>query len=235
MLNETQMGKNRTGMEASPEMANLMTEGLNLAPVSPAPEMEEMNQIRQKYYDEAEPVGSLPAPAAPEAAKKAGGTSLKARSAQLFINKLGERLAFERTGVRLYEALLTKCQFNVEVPFLDDLKHYYKEEEEHFHLLTQAMRALGADPTAVTPDADVTGVASQGLLKVISDPRTTIAQSMEALLVAELVDNDCWKSLIEMAESVGYDKVVKEFQKALQQEEEHLQGVRKIIKEMNQP
>ena len=57
-------------------------------------------------------------------------------------------------------------------------------------MLVQAMEQLGGDPTAQTPCADVTATASMGLIQVVTDPRTTLAQSLNAagnLLVENIV------------------------------------------------
>ena len=46
-------------------------------------------------------------------------------SPEMLIDKLGERLAFERTGVRLYEALLAKASV---VGVVDDTQDVYKRQ-----------------------------------------------------------------------------------------------------------
>ena len=69
--------------------------------------------------------------------------------------------------------------------------------------LANVKYTMGADPTAETPSADVIGVASQGLLQVITDPRTTLSQSLEAMLTAELTDNDGWETLAALADDLG--------------------------------
>lgn len=65
-----------------------------------------------------------------------GQRPMKRKPAWLFfLDKLSERLAFERTGVRLYEALLNKCQTLGESapgPTLEDIEHIGSEELEHF-------------------------------------------------------------------------------------------------------
>ena len=81
----------------------------------------------------------------------------------------------------------------------------------------------------MTPSADITGVASEGLLKVITDPRTSLAESLEALLTAELVDNDSWQMLIALAGNLGQDRLAKNFQGALEAEYRHLESVRRWL------
>ena len=50
----------------------------------------------------------MPVPGNLKGAAKAAVKALKGEKAAVFLDKLGERLAFERTGVRLYEAVLAK-------------------------------------------------------------------------------------------------------------------------------
>ena len=124
----------------------------------------------------------------------------------LLLDKLGERIAFERAGTRLYDALLSKHDAGRTfrgAPSRAELQHIRDQEHEHFLMLVDAMERLGGDPTAVTPSADVQATASKGLPAVLADPRTDLLQCLEAILVAELVDNDCWTALMELAENAG--------------------------------
>lgn len=100
------------------------------------------------------------------------------------------------------------------------------EEEQHFHSVKNAMLSIGADPTAQTPDADIAAVASMGVQKVISDPRTSLSQCLSALLTAELTDNAGWELLIKVAEELGMEEITADFVKPLQQEQIHLQQIR---------
>jgi rubrerythrin len=154
---------------------------------------------------------------------------MKGKKPEVLIDKLGERLAFERAGTRLYEAMLLKCGAadGANNPIdVSQLAHIRDEEEAHFHLVHLHLERLGADPTAMTPCADVAGVQGMGLMQVISDPRTTIAQALNALLTAELTDNASWELLIELASQSGHEDMASAFTEALQHEGEHLQMVR---------
>jgi ABC-type phosphate/phosphonate transport system substrate-binding protein len=63
---------------------------------------------------------------------------------------------------------------------------------------------LGGDATVQTPSADVAGVISHGVSQIMSDPRTTVAQSLQAVLTAELADNDGWQMLQDLTEQLGH-------------------------------
>jgi hypothetical protein len=96
-------------------------------------------------------------------------------------------------------------------------------------MLREVMMTMGGDPTAVTPSADIHGVASKGLCAVLADPRTTLRESLEAILVAELVDNDCWENLSDLARAIGEEKLARTFEGALEEERDHLRRVRSWI------
>ena len=108
---------------------------------------------------------------------------------------------------------------------LKELQHIRDEEATHFALLGAAIASLGGDPTAQTPGADVAGVEGMGLMQVLTDPKTTVAQALHAILVAEMTDNAAWEELMELTEQAGNDDLVARFAKASEEETEHLEKV----------
>ena len=70
-----------------------------------------------------------------------------------------------------------------------------------------------------------------GLIQVLTDPRTSVAQCLEAILIAELADNDGWQMLILFAEKMGMDDMTRDFGVALNEEQNHLMHVRQWYKE----
>jgi ferritin-like protein len=213
----TEIGLNHTGLEAAPEVANQMMENTELTKPSRGDERTAA-KVRVQYASEADPVGSLPDP------------ELSGVEAVL-MDKLGERLAFERSGTRLYEALMVKCEAAKAPIPLKDLQHIRDEEHVHFALVGAAIQSLGGDPTAQTPLADVSGVESMGLMQVLTDPKTTVAQALHAILVAEMTDNAAWEELMDLTSRAGKDDLVERFSQAHEQEIEHLEKVRAWYKE----
>jgi hypothetical protein len=191
--------------------------------------------MRSRYVHEAEPIGSVPPPGTLRGMVTTGLNKLSGRSPEVLIDKLGERLAFERSGTRLYEAMIMKClaleNAGETVP-VADLERMRDQEAEHFALLTEALTSLGADPTAQTPAADVAAVQTLGILQAVSDPRTNLAQSLNALLSAELVDHAAWELLIQLTEQMGQDEWASRFRHALAQETEHKQLVQGWLQSM---
>jgi rubrerythrin len=147
----------------------------------------------------------------------------------VLLDKLGERLAFERRGTDLYRAFLHKVESlsgGKSGPALEDLQQIYEQENEHLKFLQQAIAGLGGDPTVQTPSADIAGVLSQGIFEIVSNPTTTIAETLQAILNIELVDNDGWQMLIELAAELGQTKLEEQCRRALEEEQEHLTKVR---------
>ena len=88
----------------------------------------------------------------------------------------------------------------------------------------------GGDPTAVTPSADLAATASMGIVQVVTDPRTSFGESLEAMRIAELVDHDGWKNLVELAEEAGQDELCRFAERAEDEEDRHLANVRRWVK-----
>jgi hypothetical protein len=109
------------------------------------------------------------------------------------------------------------------------LEKIMNDELAHFGLVREAMETLGADPTALTPSANLVSVASMGIPQVLVDPRTNLVQCLEALMVVELTDNAGWELLIELAEGLGQTEFVERFEQALMAEAEHLELVRRWL------
>jgi bacterioferritin (cytochrome b1) len=218
-------GGNRTGMMTSPEMAQELIEGALAASPSSEGSAEDLAAYRGEYIQEGFPIGSLPSlPVADEAQADEDVAGMA-----VLLDKLSERLAFERMGTRLYEALINKCELAAESssePALEQLQQIREEELQHFLLLKRVITELGGDPTVQSPCADVAGVASLGILQVLTDPRTSVTQCLQAILTAELTDNDGWQLLINLADSLGYEEMAQEFQSALEHEAQHVENVR---------
>ena len=114
---------------------------------------------------------------------------------------------------------------------MDQLAKTHDDEARHFELLGQAIESMGADPTAQTPCADLTGVESMGLMQALNDPRTTVVQGLHTILIAELADNAGWELLIELAQAAGQTELTEQFAAALADEQQHLEQVRTWAKQ----
>lgn len=98
------------------------------------------------------------------------------------------------------------------------------------HLVRQALEEMGADPKAMTPCADIAGVLAQGVMQTLNDPRTSVAQCLNALLTAELGDHAGWELLMELAEDLGYDDMAMRFSVATTTGAGHLSLVKEWLR-----
>lgn len=205
--------QNRTGIEASP-FAQQMIELEGIARTSDLVE-EDLAEVRARAAEEADPSGSSPSAPDPER--------------RILLDRLAGRLVFERIGVRLYEAVLAKLPVHDAFPggpATAELTRLRNQEAEHAALLQEAVRAMGGDHTALSPCANLELVCSTGIAQVVTDARTDIGESLQAMLVAELADRDGWSALIALADDVGESIMADRFRDAAEEEEEHLDLVR---------
>jgi hypothetical protein len=129
---------------------------------------------------------------------------------RVLVDKLGARMAFDRTGVRLYEALASKLEAYGGYPggpTEEELEDLRNEELEHEHVARALLVELGGDPRRVSASANLELHACRGVLDVLVDPRTPLVPSLEALLIAELVDHESWNTLAELAASAALGEV----------------------------
>lgn len=191
------------------------------------------DELRAALTMEAGPIGSVPLPASVKGMVATTLDKATGNAPEVLIDKLAERLAFERTGTRLYESLLARApQFDasaIDPDMLATMQQFHDEEAQHFAVVEAAMREIGADPTAMTPCADTSAVASSGVLKVIADPRTSLPQCLNAVLTAEMTDNAGWELLIKLAQASGHDEMARSFGDAHRAEERHMATVKRWL------
>jgi len=236
MKKTAETGMNRTGMAMAPRKGPEQAENSwQPAPIQPGDPLAP-DRVRASYEEESDPVGTVPPPASLKGALKNVAQKGLGRNPSAFLDKLAERLAFERTGTRMYGLLLAKLEAGASptgAASAERLREFRAQEKEHFRVLWECLETLGADPTVQTPCADLAGVKSDGLVQLLSDPRTTFAQALDAILIAELADNEGWKLLITLAEGMGQDAMATSFRRALAEEDVHLDTIRGWWTELN--
>jgi len=217
----TEIGENRTGIATSPLGFEAFA---NLERITEMPDTEALEEMRLSYCSDSDPVGTMPSPVKLKGVLKTAVAAVKGESAAVFLDKLGERLAFERAGVRLYDALLVKLEAShahdrsITAEAIEEIRD---DELRHAGILAAAIQQLGADPTAVTPCADVVGVAGSGFAAVLTDAKTTLTQCLGTMLMAEVSDLAGWELLIELAEQLGHDELGEEFRECADEEDRH--------------
>jgi len=230
------MGHNRTGIVTSQGRVEAMLSGMSEFPPTSTGSRAGAGKVRLAYMragGEKLNLGSVPPPATIKGVAMAAVDKLKGDEPVLLMDKIGERLAFERTGARLYEALVSKHEADggfAGGPTRAELVEIQQDEYRHFTMLANVMKQMGGDPTAMTPSADFIANASMGILKVVTDARTSLLQGLEAILIAELADRDGWLALIELARTANKTELAASFEAAEQTEMEHLARVRRWVR-----
>jgi hypothetical protein len=107
MKEATDFGLNRTGIGMSPIDSKALIEGAEQSTPSSTGDESAMASARMEEASSQSIVGTMPPPTSVMGAVTSvlGGIT---KNPSEFLDKLGERLAFERTGTRLYEGLLAK-------------------------------------------------------------------------------------------------------------------------------
>jgi rubrerythrin len=160
---------------------------------------------------------------------------LAQKNREKVIDVLAERLQFERSGVKLYDAIIAKMRQSQEpaiTELLDQMQEHRDQEKEHEEWLEECIRKLGGDDEQLTEKARLVAQESKGIEEVImKDP--AIPHLFHALLAAELVDNAGWDLLAQLADEAEDGKAKREFTKRLHHEEEHLVFVREVMKKLS--
>lgn len=225
---------NRTGIATSSRHGSRMKEGAGSAVPTARGDVEICSLLRKAYAQRHESVGSVPVPTTVRGLSQVVIQRLRGGRLEVLLDKLGERLACERTNIRLYDLLLTKCEGRPDeaacVP-VDLLRTFRADELHHRAVLASFIESLGADATALTPSADLFGVATQGLLQVLADPRTSVAQALVAMQLAELGNHDGWALLIRLAEDFLLSEMTNAFERAYVVEQLHLNELRDAVTE----
>lgn len=222
------VGMNKTGVQMSPLQTKAMLSDDKIITRGQPGDETAMAQLRQAYITETEGLGSIPVPGTMKGMASMAVNMVTGNKPQILLDKMAERLAMERTATRLYDALLTKLDalqdgsgaFASSIT-REQVAGIRGDEARHALLMRDAIASMGGDPTAMTPSADLVGVEAMGLVQVLSDPRTSMAQSLHAILTAELSDGVGWETLIALAHEHGQADMVDGFSDALLQERKH--------------
>ncbi|GBG13624.1 uncharacterized protein NMK_1175 [Novimethylophilus kurashikiensis] len=109
-MQATSTGTNRTGTKVSPMGVQAMTDAVQEYTPMTSIDTAALEDERLVYINASDAVGSIPPPLSVKGVVKSGLAKLKGAHPTLFFDKIGERIAFERSGARLYEALIVKFQ-----------------------------------------------------------------------------------------------------------------------------
>ena len=229
LATHTDVQHNRTGIATAKENAERLLEGVREFPPTRGGDGREILEVRADYAKASEPLGTIPLPVTGRAVFRPVTQGFRSIRPAQFIDKLGERLTFERSSGRLYQAAISKLDafgsFNGG-PSRGELEEMMLKELDHFRLLSDVIENVGSDPTVLTPSADLYATMSRGVVDVLVDARTSFADCLEGLLLLELVDNEGWEMLSDLAQQNGESTLARLFESVRNTESAHLDGVR---------
>ena len=156
---------------------------------------------------------------------------LIAKHPERVVDYLAERLAFERSGVRLYDALLERVQEarEPEVRALAPLLARQRDEErEHVGWLQEQLEALGAGSHPESARAQLSREETRGLAHVILEARAPLPHLLHALLSAELVDHAGWDLLVALADEAHDAEALRALTRRRDEESRHLALCREL-------
>jgi ferritin-like metal-binding protein YciE len=151
------------------------------------------------------------------------------------VDLLCERLAFERSTVRLYDRILEALRVGGDASTRElhatMLKHR-EEENEIARWLEGRIRELGGDERAETDLARLATREARGIDEVAENDAADITHLLHALLAVEGVDNAGWDLLVHLADAAGDARTKHELERRLRQERQHLAFVRQAIERL---
>jgi bacterioferritin (cytochrome b1) len=145
------------------------------------------------------------------------------------------RLTFERTGVKLYDSVISKIRAQKDPDahrMLETLQEHRDEEKEHEEWLEEQVRALGGDAHGSSDMSRLEARESKGIEDIVLDGDNDALHLFHALLAAELADNANWDLLVQIADQAGDRDAKKQFKKRLHEEMEHLVFIRRVIERL---
>jgi ferritin-like protein len=148
------------------------------------------------------------------------------------IDLLAERREFERSSVGLYDAIIDKIRAMHDDGLdrlLATLEEHREQEREHEAWLADRIRGLGGDVDQKTDRVRMTEIESKGIREVVLDGDVDASRLFHALLAAELLDNEGWELLLELADEADDDEARGSFADRLHEEEEHLLFARRAV------
>jgi bacterioferritin (cytochrome b1) len=147
------------------------------------------------------------------------------------LDLLTERLTFERAAVKLYDTVIAKMKVSNDPPILAMLTQMTKQrndEKDHEEWLEEQVRALGSDAHTETELSELIERESRGIVDVIAHD-DELPHLFHALVTAELVDDNGWKLLLELADDADDEVARRELRRRAHDEEKHLLYIRTVV------
>lgn len=160
---------------------------------------------------------------------------LAEKNREQVIDLLCERLAFERSTVRLYDRILEALRVATDARTRDlhaTMQKHRAEEDEIVRWLEGKIRELGGDERAETDLARLATREARGIEEVAQNDAADLTHLLHALLAVEGVDAAGWDLLVHLADAAGDARAKHELERRLRQERQHLAFVRAAVERL---
>ncbi len=143
----------------------------------------------------------------------------------LFVSKLGEKLAYDRAFLRLYEAYLDKRwgkdQSKPHVPDAGqtEFREIVATKRRQLDRLVNTIVAAGGSSESLVPSRELAAIAQLGIVSVFTDPGCSLRCLVQAIRVVELAGRNAGLYLMRVAYASRETLFAKELQ-AMQDESE---------------
>lgn len=150
------------------------------------------------------------------------------RELKLLLEKLGEKLAYDRAFCRLYESFLKKRSTsflrNIRVKGLElkTFERHVAMKAAHYEILQDAFLNLGGDPEAIVPSEDLSTIAKLGIVSIFVDPRANMRSILHSVRIVELTGKSTTLYLTRLAYAAGLDDLAMDLEQAVEENEESL-------------
>lgn len=156
---------------------------------------------------------------------------LAERHPDRLLDLLTERLTFERTGVKLYDNVIAEVKKSKDAAIarmVPQLSKHRDQEKEHEEWLEEQVRALGSDAHTETDLSELIMREARGVKEVV-ETDDELPHLFHALLTAELVDENGWKLLVQLADEAEDEEALRGFIQRAREEEDHLLYMRSVV------
>jgi hypothetical protein len=160
---------------------------------------------------------------------------LAEKNPQQVVDLLCERLAFERSTVKLYDRILEALGGAPDASMRDlraTMAKHRQEEDEIASWLEGRIRELGGGEGADTDLARLATREARGIEEVAANDAADLTHLLHALLAVEGVDVAGWDLLVELADAAGDARAKRELERCQRREAEHLAFARRAIERL---
>lgn len=147
---------------------------------------------------------------------------------EMLLEKLGEKLGYERAFLRLYESfvhkksLYAKRYLHAKSYEQKIFENFAAMKAAHCEILQTALIGLGGNPDHIVPSEDLAAIARLGIVTVFIHPHAKLKNLFHAVRIVELTGKSTTLFLIRLAYAAGAEDLANHMEILLEECEEIL-------------